>query len=561
MEERVRLAVEGEHQISQSDLSDVQFIQELANSARQSENRQKLLKENKFSEANWSNESSHEMLIELCRLFGNLCFNNPTGRSLVKRLDLFTTMNNSLQNVSNQHFLNTKLILVLPAFLQNFCIENMENVNLILPILNTMSKILAQSQQYENTGPYEDLVVLLAYSEHVTQLFSEEVVAAASNIIKAAGGDISTDFVSALIALTEDDGLSSLFYHQGVHTVLMDNLEKDVYSGDIDEDCDKSVKDVCAELAVMVTASAQLQDISIPLLTSWMKRDPTLSSTAFIILGNLCNSDAKTEAVVTPELLKNVIQQMTDSTQKPVLHALLGCLRNFAVNPKSRDLLINHLVGTRLIMMSKHINDDALMLKLVSILRLLALSNETVARSIGDDGEFIKRLIEMGQVTNHFSTVLGQLNVETGRLFSTVIVKSQNPGIMRSIVDRSGLPHLLSLLSSPHLVMLNQAILPLCLIYTLDPLPEIVTTSMTCDVLKKILDILNNTQPQDGYIMVHENVLKLITIMMNTKDDQTLHILSECDVKGRIETYSATLDPELHQTNIQISNQILQTLP
>jgi len=341
----------------------------------------------------------------------------------------------------------------------------------------------------------------------------------------------------------------------------MDNLEKDVYSGDIDEDCDKSVKDVCAELAVMVTASAQLQDISIPLLTSWMKRDPTLSSTAFIILGNLCNSDAQTEAVVTPELLKNVIQQMTDSTQKPVLHALLGCLRNFAVNSKSRDLLINHLVGTRLLMMSKHINDDALMLKLVSILRLLALSNETVARSIGDDGEFIKRLIEMGQVTNHFSTVLGQLNVETGRLFSTVIVKSQNPGIMRSIVDRSGLPHLLSLLSSPHLVMLNQAVLPLCLIYTLDPLPEVVTTSMTSDVLKKILDILNNTQPQDGYIMVHENVLKLITIMMNTKDDQTLQILSECDVKGRIETYSATLDPELHQTNIQISNQILQSLP
>jgi len=69
MDERVRLAVEGEHQISHSHLNDVQFIQELANSARQSENRQKLLKENKFSQANWSNDSSHEMLIELCRLF------------------------------------------------------------------------------------------------------------------------------------------------------------------------------------------------------------------------------------------------------------------------------------------------------------------------------------------------------------------------------------------------------------------------------------------------------------------------------------------------------------
>ena len=73
---------------------------------------------------------------------------------------------------------------------------------------------------------------------------------------------------------------------------------------------------------------------------------------------------------------------------------------------------------------------------------------------------------------------------------------------MQTILDKSGLPYLLSLLSSHHLVMLNQAVLPLCLMYTLDPLPENLILEVNSDVINKIVCILEIKQPLDGYKMV-----------------------------------------------------------
>ena len=88
-----------------------------------------------------------------------------------------------------------------------------------------------------------------------------------------------------------------------------------------------------------------------------------------------------------------------------------------------RDLLINKDLGNHLIKLSENLDDPAHTYKLVAILRLLSLCSEAVARRVGENGDFIHKLVQMGSIENQFSTALGQLNVETGRLFSTVIVK------------------------------------------------------------------------------------------------------------------------------------------
>ena len=73
---------------------------------------------------------------------------------------------------------------------------------------------------------------------------------------------------------------------------------------------------------------------------------------------------------------------------------------------------------------------------------------------------------------------------------------------MQLILEKSGLLYLLALLSSHHLVMLNQAVLPLCLMYTLDPLPDNLILEVNSDVINKIVCILDIKQPLDGYKMV-----------------------------------------------------------
>ena len=85
--------------------------------------------------------------------------------------------------------------------------------------------------------------------------------------------------------------------------------------------------------------------------------------------------------------------------------------------------MINKDFGDHLVRASQDLDDPALMQKLVAILRLLSLCSEPTASRVGQDADFIYKLVQMGRIENQFSTALGQLNVETGRLFSTVIVK------------------------------------------------------------------------------------------------------------------------------------------
>jgi len=555
----VKIFLDSSDAISEQQLLDPAFIRDLANSARELENREKLLDDNKMKTAIWPNELSAELMIEICRLFGNLCFNNPKGRELVKSLGLLATLGTAVDKISQQDFLNTKLILVLPAFLQNFIIDNTENMHLISPTLHSTTKILANTEQVDNTGSLEDLLVVLSDGDQGALLFDSQLVATAANIIKASGADVNVDLISAMITLTEDDDKSRLFFEAKLHTVLQRNLDMDMYSDEKDEETGKSDRDLMAELFVMILGTAQIQDVDLPSLVSWLKRDKILCASAFLILGNLCTSDENAELIATPEFIDSAIETLS-IRDKSVRHALLGCLRNCSVNPKSRDLLINKDLGNHLIKLSENLDDPAHTYKLVAILRLLSLCSEAVARRVGENGDFIHKLVQMGSIENQFSTALGQLNVETGRLFSTVIVKTQNPSIMRTILDKNGLPHLLSLLSSPHLVMLNQSVLPLCLLFTLDPLPDQVFSEVTPEVVNKIVNILDIKKPVDGYRMVHENVLKLFTVMIGCKNEQTLLLLRGSNFGTSIKNYQSSLDKEENKTEYQLTTQILNKL-
>jgi hypothetical protein len=155
---------------------------------------------------------SAELMIEICRLFGNLCFNNPKGRELVKSLGLLATLGTAVEKINQQDFLNTKLILVLPAFLQNFIIDNTENMHLISPTLHSITKILANTEPVDHTGSLEDLLVVLSDGDQGALLFDSQLVATAANIIKASGADVNVDLISAMITLTEDDEMTKVVF-------------------------------------------------------------------------------------------------------------------------------------------------------------------------------------------------------------------------------------------------------------------------------------------------------------------------------------------------------------
>ena len=54
--------------------------------------RKLILSSNILSSADWSTNPCSDSLVELCRLFGNLCFNSPAGRQLVDETNLLSTI-------------------------------------------------------------------------------------------------------------------------------------------------------------------------------------------------------------------------------------------------------------------------------------------------------------------------------------------------------------------------------------------------------------------------------------------------------------------------------------
>jgi len=496
-------------------LRDAGLLRQLADAARDQNARAVLTSSKELQEYLWPDTLELEAVVEACRLFGNLCYESGAGRSLVINSRIIPVMLTSLRKQSSTELLASRICLVLPSFIQNFVADNPAGIEKVAELLDLLAAHTQHQDDPDKLSSYVDLLGLLAEEEEGMVAFSAPVLASCVSMYKLLGDD--TDLLNLLVRIAEQDKLAPQL--TSLHTQVVANLTNSCHQSSgseivLKEDVEeKSACELNSELLVILLSQTNGKDLDTGFVRDWLASESSLlASTALLILGNLCTSDEATQALVTEDLLDQCTRLLQrDDQDDRLLHGLLGCLRNFCVNPKVREQLATRGLHSRLLELSaRHLGNTASLLKIVCILRLLVQSSSEVAGEVGGHNSFVANLVNIltgDRSTTSFSAALGQLTVESARLFSSLITATKSRELSGKLLELGVVPVLLSLLSSPHPVLVNQGVLPLCLASSFHPAhPKLceAMNSLTFDRLATVLD--NAAMPGE----IKENVIKLL---------------------------------------------------
>lgn len=157
--------------------------------------------------------------------------------------------------------------------------------------------------------------------------------------------------------------------------------------------------------------------------------------------------------------------------------------------------------------------------KLLATLRLVVDGNPDVASQIGTNSSVITKIIGWGH------NEIPAFKAESSRLVAALIKQSKSKEVMETIVGNGGLPSLTTMLVSPHLRMLNEALISLALVaITLDE--ETVHRHLHTDlVINAIKNCLKSSHPFEA----KHNAVKLASVLLKAKKDDFVKMLQDLE--------------------------------
>ncbi|KAJ8318282.1 hypothetical protein KUTeg_003373 [Tegillarca granosa] len=156
--------------------------------------------------------------------------------------------------------------------------------------------------------------------------------------------------------------------------------------------------------------------------------------------------------------IHGLIKHDNMETDITLQHAALSALRNLAIPVANKSVLLQSgVIDTVLCLMSSEVM--AVIFKLLGVLRMLVDGQESAAIQLGMNKEFLSRLVEWCDVVEH-AGVQG----EASRLLAWLVKNGRSAELMRNISRADGIRHLVSMATSEHIVMQNEALVALTLI-------------------------------------------------------------------------------------------------
>lgn len=184
-------------------------------------------------------------------------------------------------------------------------------------------------------------------------------------------------------------------------------------------------------------------------------------------MGNLCCSNENCRELIN--LFAPALIQALEDHQAPLVrdvklqHAILGALRNLAVAPEGRQVLVQHGIVPPCLDLIAGLNltpiTHPVVMKLMATLRLLV---DTPDKGVSiqlcqDRPDVLAQIIAYG---NHEGAGPGP-KAESGRLLAGMLKNCQSKQAMKNIMNMGGLPSVTVMLHSSHPRMLNEALVSL----------------------------------------------------------------------------------------------------
>ncbi|XP_053796600.1 rap1 GTPase-GDP dissociation stimulator 1 isoform X5 [Vidua chalybeata] len=374
------------------------------------------------------NCKDQEVLLQTGRALGNICYDSHTLQSQLINMGVIPT-----------------LVKLLGIHCQNAALTEM-----CLVAFGNLAELESSKEQFAYTNIAEELV----------KLFKKQIEHDKKEII-----------FEVLAPLAENDVIKLQLVEAGLVECLLEIVQKTV---DSDKEDDIAELKTASDLMVLLL----LGDESMQKLfeggkgsvfqrvLSWIPSNShQLQLAGALAIANFARNDGNCIHMVDNGIvqkLMDLLDRHVEDGNVTVQHAALSALRNLAIPVVNKAKMLSAGVAEAVL---KFLRSEMppVQFKLLGTLRMLIDAQAEAAEQLGKNIKLVERLVEWCEAKDH-AGVMGESN----RLLSALIRHSKSKDVIRTIVQSGGIKHLVTMATSEHVIMQNEALVALALIAALE---------------------------------------------------------------------------------------------
>ncbi|XP_051866235.1 rap1 GTPase-GDP dissociation stimulator 1 isoform X2 [Pristis pectinata] len=374
------------------------------------------------------NNKDQEILLQTGRALGNICYDSHALQAQLINMGVIPTLV-QLLGMHSQHTALTEMCLV--AF-------------------GNLAEIESSKEQFASTKIAEELVKLFKkQTEHEKKEMIFEVLA----------------------PLAEHDVIKLQLVDAGLVDCLLELVEEMVDSNKEDDISElKTASDLMVLLLLGDESMQKLFDTGkgsvFQKVLSWLpSNNHQLQLAGALAIANFARNDGNcihmVEIGIVQKLL-DLLDRHVDEGNVTVQHAALSALRNLAIPVSNKAKMLSAGVAEEVLKFLKS-EMPPVQFKLLGTLRMLIDTQAEAAEKLGKNIKLVERLVEWCDAKDH-AGVMGESN----RLLSALIRHSKSKDVVKTIVQSGGVKHLVTMATSEHVIMQNEALVALGLIAALE---------------------------------------------------------------------------------------------
>ncbi|KFQ06974.1 Rap1 GTPase-GDP dissociation stimulator 1, partial [Haliaeetus albicilla] len=412
--------------------------------------------------------TDEEMLLHAGRAIGRICYDNRDLQEELVKVGIITS-----------------LVRILTDYAES---EPLVHVDLLA--LCNLADLDTAKEALSKTNVAEQLVKQLRRAENHERL---EIV------------------LEVLQALAENDALKVQLVEAGVQEVLSEILLRLQASSQAEDTCIvKAASDLIVSLLLgekylpngifKTLPSGRMQTVI------WRVSFCSLGE-HFLISYQDGNCVRMVQLGVIHQLL-DLLEKHVESGDVSVQHAALSALRNLAIPVVNKIQVLEEGVAERIQALLRS-EMPPVQFKLLGTLRKLADGQADAAEILGQDPVLLNRLVQWCNANDH-TGVRGEAN----RLLASILHHNRSQEVVKAIQEAQGVKHLVSMTTSKHAAMQNEALNALAIASAIDleTLEESFKESQLVQSLHKLLQD-DNTSPEVIY-----NSMGLLCSLLNSGD-------------------------------------------
>lgn len=421
--------------------------------------------------------SDQEVLLQTGRALGNICYDSHEGRSAVDQAGGAQIVADHIKSLSlNTEPANGKLLTVFCGMLMNYSNDNdslqAQLINMgVIPILVKLLGV------HSNNVALTEMC-LIAFG-NLAELESSKEQFASTNIAeelvrlfqKQSEHDKKEMIFEVLAPLAENDVIKLQLVEAGLVECLLDVVAHTV-DGEREEDV-AQLKTASDLMVLLLLGDESMQKLFeggkgsvFQRVLSWVpSHNHQLQLAGALAIANFARNDGNCIHMVDTGIVQKLLELLDRHVEEgnvTVQHAALSALRNLAIPVVNKAKMLSAGVSD-VVLKFLPSERPPVQFKLLGTLRMLIDTQAEAADQLGTNGKLVERLVEWCEAKDH-AGVMGESN----RLLSALIRHSKSKDVVRTVIQGGGVKHLVTMATSEHMIMQNEALVALGLIAALD---------------------------------------------------------------------------------------------